>query len=340
MKLQTRIFATSFLIVSIGFLGVLLSQGMASLPLRALLLSGLATAIALVISWRVSRDLARPIRRLSEMTAEMAETGSQRRDFGGVDVAAPKILDPQKIHEVEDLRQALHHLVQSFAQSQADREKSYVEAIGAVVAAVDARDQETSGHSFRVAQYAVALATAMGIHHPDLLRAIEWGALLHDVGKIAVPDAILRKVGPLTEEEWHIMRQHANWGYEILADVQFLKPALAVVYSHHERWDGAGYPRGLAGDEIPLTARIFAVVDTYDAITSERPYRRPKTHREAIEELKRVAGSQLDPQVVEAFIELPEVELRSLRNQRGQLDLRLPSERRRESFGRGRQKVG
>ncbi|MEM7483079.1 MAG: HD-GYP domain-containing protein [Acidobacteriota bacterium] len=340
MRLQTRVFGTSFLLVTIGFLGVLVSSYISSFPLRIFFLAALALGIAGVIAWAVSRDLSRPLRQLSEMTEEMAHAGTRRRDFGGVHELSQSMLDTQQIREIEHLRQALRHLVHSFEQSQTDRESSYVEAIGAVVAAVDARDQETSGHSFRVAQYAVALARSMNIHRPDFLRAIEWGALLHDVGKIAVPDAILRKVGPLTEEEWHIMRQHANWGYEILADVKFLKPALSVVYSHHERWDGAGYPRGLSGEEIPLTARIFAVVDTYDAITSERPYRRAKGHKEAIEELERVAGSQLDPDVVEVFVQIPEVELRRLRSLRGSVDLRLPSDRHPGDLRDDQQKVG
>lgn len=116
------------------------------------------------------------------------------------------------------------------------------------------------------------------------------------------------------------MRQHASWGYEILADVQFLRPALEIVYGHHERWDGAGYPRGIAGERIPLSARIFAVVDTYDAITSERPYRNAHGHREAIAELRRVTGTQLDPEVVESFLAIPEVELRRLRAQSAQSD--------------------
>ncbi len=266
-------------------------------------------AIALAAAWAGSllagRRLADQVHRISEATAEMARTGVLSDDFRG-DGSVP---------EVRELESALAQLVESVQRTEVDRERSYVDAVGAVVAAVDARDQETSGHSFRVARYALALARAMGMDHPERLRAIEWGSLLHDVGKIAVPDAILRKVGPLTEDEWYIMRQHPSWGYGILADVQFLKPALEIVYGHHERWDGTGYPRGLAGERIPLAARIFAVVDTYDAITSERPYRRAHSHREAIAEVRRVAGRQLDPAVVDAFLAIPEVELRRLRAQ-------------------------
>jgi putative nucleotidyltransferase with HDIG domain len=279
-----------------------------------------AAAVALAGAWvaahLAARQLARPVRRIADATVEMARTGVLRDDFRGAG---------SRVQEVRDLESALGQLVESIHRSQTDRERSYVEAVGAVVAAVDARDQETSGHSVRVARYALALARAMGIEDVERLRAIEWGSLLHDVGKIAVPDAILRKVGPLTEEEWHIMRQHASWGYEILADVQFLRSALDIVYGHHERWDGTGYPRGLSGERIPLAARIFAVVDTYDAITSERPYRRAHSHREAIDEVRRVTGTQLDPRAVDAFLSIPEVELRRLRAQTTRPDLAPPA---------------
>lgn len=224
--------------------------------------------------------------------------------------------------EVEDLRWAFRGLLKTVEASFRDRERSYAEAVGAVVAAIDARDHETTGHSFRVAHYALALARDLELE-PEQLRAIEWGALLHDVGKIAVPDAILRKTGRLTEEEWHVMRQHPSWGFEMLADVKFLESELEIVYSHHERWDGGGYPRGLRREEIPLAARIFAVADTYDSITSDRPYRRARGHSEAVTELCRVAGTQLDPEVVETFLGISEMELRRLRERSERLDLEL-----------------
>src|SRR5436305_822376 len=211
------------------------------------------------------------------------------------------------------IEETFRGLMATVEESQRARERSYVEAVGAVVTAADARDHETTGHSFRVALYAVSLARAMGLHG-EQIKAIEWGALLHDVGKMVVPDEILRKMGPLTDEEWHIMKQHPTWGFDMLAEVSFLQPAsLDIIYSHHERWDGQGYPRGIAGEAIPLSARIFAVVDTYDAITSDRPYRRARPHAVAVAELQRVTGQQLDPTVVDAFRQLPEVELRRLR---------------------------
>jgi len=263
-----------------------------------------AGALAAGAAWWMVRRITLPLRRLAEAMSEMARTGQLQSDFqtagGG--------------REVKLIEETFRGLTISLEESQRARERSYVEAVGAVVTAADARDHETSGHSFRVALYAVALAKAMGIRGEEL-KAIEWGALLHDVGKMVVPDEILRKVGPLTEGEWHIMKQHANWGFDMLAEVSFLQPAvLDIIYSHHERWDGQGYPRGLAGESIPLSARIFAVVDTYDAITSDRPYRRARGYQAAVNELQRVAGDQLDPTVVEVFCEITEVELRRLRD--------------------------
>ncbi len=262
-----------------------------------------AGALAAGAAWWVVRRITLPLRKLATTLSEMARAGQLRSDFQTAGGGG----------EVRLIEQTLRALTVSLEESLYARERSYVEAVGAVVTAADARDHETTGHSFRVALYAATLAKAMGIRG-DELKAIEWGALLHDVGKMVVPDEILRKVGTLTEGEWHIMRQHPTWGFDMLAEVSFLQPAvLDIIYSHHERWDGQGYPRGLAGESIPLSARIFAVVDTYDAITSDRPYRRARGHQAAINELQQVAGRQLDPRVVEAFLGLPEVELRRLR---------------------------
>jgi len=173
-------------------------------------------------------------------------------------------------------------------------------------------DPETAGHSLRVAVYSVELAKAVGLDD-DGVRAIEWGALLHDIGKVAVPDHILRKATPLTGDEWLILRQHPLWGYAMLVEAGFLSTSsLAIVSSHHERWDGLGYPHGLAGEEIPFGARLFAVVDTYDAITSDRHYRRARSHRQALAELEQAAGTQLDPELVAVFRQLPQVDPRRL----------------------------
>ena len=262
-----------------------------------------AGILAAVGAWWVVRRITLPLQRLADTMSRMARSGELQSDFPSAGGGS----------EVRLIEETFRSLAVSLEESRNARERSYVEAVGAIVTAADARDHETTGHSFRVALYALALGKAMGIHG-EALKAIEWGALLHDVGKMVVPDEILRKVGPLTEEEWHIMKQHPTWGFDMLAEVSFLQPAsLEIIYSHHERWDGCGYPRGIAGEAIPLAARIFSVVDTYDAITSDRPYRRARTHQVAVAELQRVSGQQLDPRAVEAFRQVPEVELRRLR---------------------------
>jgi len=190
--------------------------------------------------------------------------------------------------------------------------RTYDESLQAMSSALDSRDNETQGHSLRVTAYSWLLARQMGIKGEEL-EMLYRGALLHDVGKIGIPDAILRKEGPLDEMEWAIMRTHVNMGLRMLAHIEFLGPALDVVRCHHERWDGLGYPERLRGEEIPMSARIFAVCDTYDAITSDRPYRAAKTHETAIAELRRFAGSQFCPAVVEAFLQLPKDTLERVR---------------------------
>ncbi|HEX7126438.1 MAG TPA: HD domain-containing phosphohydrolase [Thermodesulfobacteriota bacterium] len=182
-----------------------------------------------------------------------------------------------------------------------EMEQTYDATIEVLGAALDYRDSETEGHCERVTRYTVALARAMGCT-PEQVKQIERGAYLHDLGKIGVPDAILLKPGKLTAEEWEIMKSHAEKGYLMLRDIAFLKEAAEIVYAHQERYDGSGYPRGLKGEEIPLGARIFAVADTLDAMTSDRPYRKGLSFRESIEEVQRYSGTQFDPRVVEVFV--------------------------------------
>lgn len=181
--------------------------------------------------------------------------------------------------------------------------ETYDGTLEALVLALDARDHETKGHSFRVAEYVMAIARQVGVEDggqdwTDMHR----GALLHDVGKIGVPDYILHKSGPLTPEEWNDMKRHPHIGHEMLRDISFLQGAAAIVHSHHERFDGKGYPQGLIGDEIPLGARIFSVADAFDAMTSDRPYRRALSPDMAHDEIVRHSGTQFDPDVVQAFL--------------------------------------
>lgn len=181
--------------------------------------------------------------------------------------------------------------------------KAYDGTLRSLSNALDARDSETGGHSGRVADLTMAIAAEMGIpRDSEEWRYISWGALLHDVGKIAIPDEILRKPGKLTPEDWTIMRTHPRAGADILMAVEFLQPVAEMVLSHHERYDGAGYPRGLMGEQIPLGSRIFMIADAFDAMTSDRIYRRAMPVEEALAEILRCSGTQFDPTCVRAFL--------------------------------------
>src|SRR3989475_4499756 len=187
----------------------------------------------------------------------------------------------------------------------ADLERSYDITLEALGDALDKKDAETEGHSKRVTAFTIAIARAMGLSK-DQIAVIARGAFLHDIGKMAVPDAILRKPGKLTPDEILIMQEHCYHGYEILKKIPFLIDAAEIVYAHQERYDGTGYPRGLKGDQIPLGARMFSVADTLDAITSDRPYRPAQSWKAAREEIQRWSGRQFDPEVVKVFLSMPE----------------------------------
>jgi putative two-component system response regulator len=166
--------------------------------------------------------------------------------------------------------------------------------------AMDLRDRETEGHSQRVAHLTVQLAQSLGMSTEEIMH-LRRGALLHDMGKIGIPDPILHKTGKLSDEEWTTMRKHPQLAYNMLYRVEYLRPALDIPYCHHERWDGAGYPRGLKGDAIPMAARLFAVVDVWDALTSNRPYRPAWSEKEALAYVREQSGKHFDPQVVDLF---------------------------------------
>src|SRR5438552_5033554 len=199
-------------------------------------------------------------------------------------------------------------------QTMADLERSYDITLEALGDALDLKDAETEGHSKRVTAFTIAVARAMGLSG-DRIRVIARGAFLHDIGKMAIPDAILRKPGALTEDERAIMREHCFRGYQMLRKIPFLAEAAEIVYSHQERFDGTGYPRNLKGEEIPLGARIFAVADTLDAITSDRPYRAAQPIAHAREEIARFEGTQFDPAVVRVFLQMPETIWEDLRKE-------------------------
>src|SRR5689334_9911672 len=183
-------------------------------------------------------------------------------------------------------------------------EGAYRSTLKALTAALETRDSETHGHSERVVSYSLRLGREYGLSSEDM-KSLEFGSLLHDIGKIGVPDSILRKPAKLTEEEWVRMREHPLHGQQILRGIEFLQGAARVVAQHHEQWDGSGYPVGLRGNEIDVCARIFSVADAFDAITSDRVYRRGKSYEAAAQELDDWAGRQFDPKVVEAFHRVP-----------------------------------
>jgi response regulator RpfG family c-di-GMP phosphodiesterase len=183
-------------------------------------------------------------------------------------------------------------------------EDAYRSTLKALTAALETRDSETHGHSERVVSYSLRLGREYGLNREEM-KALEFGSLLHDIGKIGVPDSILRKPAKLTEEEWVRMREHPMHGQQILQGIEFLKGAACVVAQHHEQWDGSGYPLGLRDEEIDVCARIFSVADAFDAITSDRVYRRGKSYEAAAQELDDWAGRQFDPKVVKAFHGVP-----------------------------------
>jgi HD-GYP domain-containing protein (c-di-GMP phosphodiesterase class II) len=213
----------------------------------------------------------------------------------------------ENVEKLKDQNKALEVANVQIQRVSDELRVTYDSTLVALVNALEARDQETKGHSVRVARYMTTIAESLGVRpgHQEWTD-MHHGALLHDVGKIGVLDSILRKPGKLTPEEWHYMRQHPEIGFNILHEVPFLRGAAQIVLSHHERWDGNGYPRGLKEDEIPLGARIFAVVDTFDTMTSDRVYRKALSPPESLDEILRCSGSQFDPLVVEAFLEIYE----------------------------------
>src|SRR5579863_8695043 len=204
----------------------------------------------------------------------------------------------------QNLEQVVRARTEMLRQAMEDLEHSYDVTLEALGDALDLKDSETEGHSKRVTAYTIALARAMGIS-PAEIKIIARGAFLHDIGKMAIPDEILRKPAALTPQEQEIMREHCTRGFNILRKIPFLAEAAEIVFSHQEHYDGSGYPTGLRGGEIPIGARIFAVADTLDAITSDRPYRKASSFDTARQEILRCSGTQFDPSVVEVFLKIP-----------------------------------
>jgi len=198
----------------------------------------------------------------------------------------------------------------------AELQSTHEATLDALGMALESRDHETQGHSRRVAQLASLIARQIGITGKQL-EMITYGSYLHDIGKIGIVDAILRKPGPLTPEEQAAMRTHVEIGHQMMSSIPFLKRAAAIVLCHHEAFDGSGYPNHLQGEQIPIGARIFAVADTLDAITSDRPYRQARPLAAAKAEIERCSGTQFDPEVVAAFREIPEAQIQLVIDRKG-----------------------
>ena len=250
------------------------------------------------------------------------DVGVQAMRCGADDYLVKPLRDTAVLASLESalhkrqLEQQIEHYRQHLEEMVAERtgqlqialqriERSYEDTLQALGAAIDLRDDETAGHSKRVCRYSLEIARAMG--WPDKqLESLARGAYLHDIGKLGVPDGILLKPGPLTEDERKLMQRHVQIGFDVVKDIPFLADTAEIILMHHERYDGGGYPRGLKGEEILPGARIFAVGDTLDAITSDRPYRRACSFQFARETIRSLSGSQFDPQVVDAFLKIPE----------------------------------
>lgn len=271
----------------------------ASAPLQATLrtlffVSGLvALAAMLGISVFSTRTITRPLADVVSRLRSSSDAGELPEfpgDFGGV-------------REMQDLARSFNHAARSVRESRERLTNAYVQFVGSLAQAIDARDAYTAGHSRRVSEYSCAIARAMNL--PDeILERIRIGALLHDVGKIGISDLVLQKPGRLSPDEEQLIRQHPVIGRKILANVEGFEPYLNIVELHHENWNGTGYPHGLKEQAIPLDARIVKVADAYDAMTSDRPYRRGMDHVQALAILEGAASVEMDASVVEAFVTL------------------------------------
>ncbi|HLY60114.1 MAG TPA: HD domain-containing phosphohydrolase [Terriglobia bacterium] len=220
--------------------------------------------------------------------------------------------------ELEQYRLRLEELVdersKQYATARIQIELTYDETLGALGAALDLRDTETEGHSRRVSRYAMEMARTYGCSEEELKHIVR-GSYLHDIGKIGIPDSILLKPAKLTEEETAVMQTHARIGYELLQRIAFLEPAAEIVLTHQEKFDGTGYPQGLAGAQIPLGSRFFSVADTLDAMTSDRPYRRALPFSTARHEIERQSGRQFSPEAVKIFLSRPETIWKDIREE-------------------------
>jgi HD-GYP domain-containing protein (c-di-GMP phosphodiesterase class II) len=251
--------------------------------------------VALLCSVVSSRSMVKPITAMISHLRKSEDTG-----------LLPEFdKELSRVREIRDLTASFNRAAGAIREARDGLQGAYVEFVGSLASALDARDRYTAGHSHRVSELSCATAVALGVAGGDL-DEIRIGALLHDIGKIGIADTVLQKAGKLTAEEFALIKQHPEIGRRILEGVQGFAPYLAAVELHHENWDGSGYPKGQSGEETPIAARIIHVSDAYDAMTTDRPYRRGMGHERAIATLREFAGRQFDPRVVEVFLRVTE----------------------------------
>jgi putative nucleotidyltransferase with HDIG domain len=278
----------------LGVLGVALSQNAvvqssSSSRWRIFLLVASANFLIILVGIQLANTITRPLLKLVQ--------ASMKVSTGNLDVQ----VRAETNDEISILTESFNTMVANLNQSQKDLINAYDSTLEGWAKALELRDKETEGHSERVTNLTVKLAEAMGIQGEALVN-VRRGALLHDIGKMGVPDAILHKNGPLDDRERMIIQKHPQNAYDMLKHIDYLQAALEIPYGHHEKWDGTGYPRGLKGEQIPVAARLFAIVDVYDALISDRPYRKAFPRAEVIAYLKNQSGSHFDPAVLELFL--------------------------------------
>jgi putative nucleotidyltransferase with HDIG domain len=278
----------------IGLLGIALPKTFFVSPkrvtrLQITLLVGGALLMVIGMGVNLARIITQPLIKLARASTQVSH--------GDLHIQ----LEARSNDEVAVLTEAFNQMVMSVQTSREALLHAYNSTLEGWSKALELRDKETEGHTLRVTQMTVELAQSLGLDGEDLVH-IQRGALLHDIGKMGVPDQILLKPGKLDDEEWVIMREHPVYAYELLRPIEYLRPALDIPYYHHERWNGSGYPMKLRGEEIPIAARIFAVVDVWDALLSDRPYKKAMSRVDALAEIKSQRGIQFDPIVVDAFL--------------------------------------
>jgi len=278
----------------LGVLGVSLVKNFyvsPSLPTRVQISILVAFALILVVLMGVNlaRYITGPLLGLVQASTEVAH--------GNLSIQ----VDPNSDDEVAVLAETFNQMVKSLQQSKMDLIEAYDTTLEGWARAVELREEETGKHTNRVTHMTVQLAREMGMDEEQIPH-VRRGATLHDIGKIGVPDAILLKPAKLNDDEWKVMRMHPEYAYEMLWHIDFLRPAIEIPYCHHEKWDGSGYPRGLRGEEIPIAARIFAVVDVWDALTSDRPYRKAMLREQVLKIIQKDSGTHFDPRVVQVFM--------------------------------------